>query len=103
MATAAEPAPRVHRGRQRARTAAKWTGVGLIAIVVAILLFFVWLNSSLGHRYVVKQINELETASGLDIDVGRIEGSLFGELILHDITLKDPKGTFFAARQATVD
>jgi translocation and assembly module TamB len=100
MATAAEPVP---RGRQRARTAARWTGIGLIGLVVLIGLFFVWLNSSLGHRYVVKQINELETASGLDIDVGRIEGSLFGELIIHDLTLKDPKGTFFAARQATVD
>lgn len=103
MATAADPAPHVPRGRRRARTAAKWTGVGLIGIVVAILLFFVWLNSSLGHRYVVKQINQLETASGLDIDVGRIEGSLFGELTLHDLTLKDPKGTFFVAPQATLD
>jgi translocation and assembly module TamB len=103
MATAAEPAPRTHRGRQRARTAAKWTGIGLIGLVVAILLFFVWLNSSLGHRFVVKQINQLETASGLDIDVGRIEGSLFGELTLHDLTLKDPKGTFFVAPRATLD
>jgi translocation and assembly module TamB len=104
MATAAEPAPpRPHRGRQRARTAAKWTGIGLIGLVVAILLFFVWLNSSLGHRFVVKQINQLETASGLDIDVGRIEGSLFGELTLHDLTLKDPKGTFFVAPRATLD
>ncbi|HEX8239456.1 MAG TPA: translocation/assembly module TamB domain-containing protein [Allosphingosinicella sp.] len=103
MATAAEPAPHVPRGRQRARTAAKWTGIGLIGIVVAILLFFVWLNSSLGHRFVVKQINQLETASGLDIDVGRIEGSLFGELTLHDLTLKDPKGTFFVAPEATLD
>jgi translocation and assembly module TamB len=102
MATAADPAP-VHRGRQRARTAAKWTGIGLIGLVVAILLFFVWLNSSLGHRFVVKQINQLETASGLDIDVGRIEGSLFGELTLHDLTLKDPKGIFFVAPSATLD
>ena len=84
-------------------TAAKWTGIGLIGLVVAILLFFVWLNSSLGRRYVVRQINELETASGLDIDVGRIEGSLFGELTLHDLTLKDPKGTFFVAPEATLD
>jgi translocation and assembly module TamB len=91
------------RGRQRARTAAKWTGIGLIGLVVAIGLFFVWLNSSLGHRYVVKQINALETASGLDIDVGRIEGSLFGELTLHNLTLKDPKGTFFVAPEATLD
>ncbi|HYI41938.1 MAG TPA: translocation/assembly module TamB domain-containing protein [Allosphingosinicella sp.] len=103
MATAAEPAPHVPRGRQRARTAAKWTGIGLIGLVVAILLFFVWLNSSLGHRFVVKQINQLETASGLDIDVGRIEGSLFGELTLHNLTLKDPKGTFLVAPQATLD
>jgi translocation and assembly module TamB len=103
MATAAEPALHVHRGRQRARTAAKWTGIGLIGLVVAILLFFVWLNSSLGHRFVVKQINQLETASGLDIDVGRIEGSLFGELTLHNLTLKDPKGTFFVAPRATLD
>lgn len=102
MATAADPAP-VHRGRRRARAAAKWTGIGLIGLVVAILLFFVWLNSSLGHRFVVKQINQLETASGLDIDVGRIEGSLFGELTLHDLTLKDPKGTFFRAPTATLD
>jgi translocation and assembly module TamB len=93
----------VHRGRQRARTAAKWTGIGLIGLVVAILLFFVWLNSSLGHRYVVKQINQLETASGLDIDVGEIEGSLFGELTLRNLTLKDPKGTFFVAPTATLD
>ncbi|HEX8584875.1 MAG TPA: hypothetical protein VF680_10725, partial [Allosphingosinicella sp.] len=93
----------MHRGRQRARTAAKWTGIGLIGLVVAILLFFVWLNSSLGHRFVVKQINQLETASGLDIDVGRIEGSLFGALTLHNLTLKDPKGTFFVAPRATLD
>jgi autotransporter translocation and assembly factor TamB len=100
MATAAEPIP---VGRQRARTAAKWTGIGLIGLVALILLFFVWLNSSLGHRYVVRQINELETVSGLDIDVGRIEGSLFGELKLTTSQLKDPKGRFFVAPEATVD
>jgi translocation and assembly module TamB len=104
MATAADPAPpHIPRGRLRARRAAKWTGLALLGIVVALLLFFVWLNSSLGHRYVVRQINNLETASGLDIDVGRIEGSLFGELKIYDLTLKDPKGTFFVAPEATLD
>ncbi len=51
----------------------------------------------------MQQINQLEMASGLDIDVGRIEGSVFGELTLHDLTLKDPKGTFFVAPEATLD
>ncbi|HEY0111869.1 MAG TPA: translocation/assembly module TamB domain-containing protein [Allosphingosinicella sp.] len=100
MATAAPP---IHRGRQRARTAAKWSGIGVIGIIVLILAFFVWLNSDLGRRYVVRQINNLETASGLDIDVGRIEGSLFGELKIHDLQLKDPKGLFFYAPEATLD
>jgi translocation and assembly module TamB len=97
------PAAAVPRGRQRARTAAKWTGIVLLGIVVLLAAFWIWLNSSFGHRYVVKQINNLEMASGLDIDVQRIEGSLLGELKLYGLTLKDPKGTFFAAPEATLD
>ena len=56
-----------------------------------------------GRRYIVRQINNLETASGLDIDIARIEGSIFGELTIHGLTLKDPRGTFFYAPTATVD
>ncbi|QAY77060.1 translocation/assembly module TamB domain-containing protein [Sphingosinicella sp. BN140058] len=97
---AAAPQP---RPRHRARTAAKWTGIGLLGLLVLFGGFFVWLNSELGHRYVVRQINNLEMASGLDIDVGRIEGSLFGTLKVHDIKLKDPKGLFFSAREAEME
>jgi translocation and assembly module TamB len=100
------PAPAaaaVPHGRRRARTAAKWVGIVLLGLVVLLVAFWIWLNSSLGHRYVVKQINNLEMASGLDIDVQRIEGSLLGELKVYGLTLKDPKGTFFAANEATLD
>jgi translocation and assembly module TamB len=103
MATAAGPAPHVPRGHLRARRAAKWTGLSVLAVIVLFGLFLIWLNSSLGHRYVVRQINNMEMASGLDIDVGRIEGSLFGQLKIHDLQLKDPKGLFFVAPEATVD
>jgi translocation and assembly module TamB len=103
MASQAAPALHVSAGRRRARTAAKWGGIGLIGIVLLVGAFFVWLNSDLGRRYVVKQINNLETTSGLDIDVGRIEGSLFGRLTLHDLQLKDPKGVFFVAPEAELD
>jgi translocation and assembly module TamB len=70
--------------------------------LLAAALFF-GINSDLGRRYVVRQINNLELASGLDIDVGRIEGSIYGSLTIHDITLKDPKGTFFYAPRAELD
>jgi translocation and assembly module TamB len=103
-ATPPEPGPApVPRARQRARTAAKWTGIGLLGLAAVFGAFFLWLNSELGHRYVVRQINNLEIASGLDIDVGRIEGSLFGTLKVHDLRLRDPKGLFFAAPEAELD
>jgi translocation and assembly module TamB len=93
----------VPRGRLRARAAVKWTGIAFGTILLLLLLFWVWLNSDFGRRFVVKQINGLEMASGLDINVDRIDGSLFGELTLHNLTLSDPKGRFFAASEATMD
>ncbi len=93
----------VHRGRRRALTAAKWAGIVFAGLLVLIAAFLIWLNSDPGRRYIVRQINNLETASGLDIDIGRIEGSIFGELTIHEITLRDPEGTFFYAPSADVD
>ena len=89
--------------RSRARAAARYSGFALLGVLLLILAVFLWLNTDLGRRYVVSQINNLETASGLDIDVGRIEGSLFGELTLHDLRLKDSKGLFFVAPEAELD
>ncbi|MEA1014501.1 translocation/assembly module TamB domain-containing protein [Sphingosinicella sp. LY1275] len=97
------PAPATPAPRGRGATIAKWAGIaaGVLLLLVAALYF--GLNTELGRGYVVRQINNLETASGLDIDVGRIEGSIYGELIIHDITLKDPKGVFLTAPRAELD
>jgi translocation and assembly module TamB len=96
--------PRVRRRkRDVARSTAKWMGIAIAALVVLIAAFLIWLNTDPGRRYIVRQINNLETASGLDIDIGRIEGSIFGDLTIHDLTLKDPRGTFFYAPTAEVE
>jgi translocation and assembly module TamB len=106
---AGEPAPeetvvvRRRRGRAIARRAAKWTGITLLVLILLVGGFIVWLNTDPGRRYVVNQINNLETASGLDIDIQSIEGSIFGDLTIRGLTLKDPKGTFFYAPEARVD
>ena len=101
---ATEPAaPLPARRRRVGRTAAKWAGFTLLGLLLLIGAFLVWLNTDAGRRYVVRQINNLEMASGLDIDIGRIEGSIFGDLTIHDLTLKDPRGTFFYAPTAEVD
>src|SRR5262245_38594593 len=95
--------PIVIRRRHPAVSVAKWIGITLIAVLLLVAAFLVWLNSSAGRRYIVTQINAFETVSGLQVRVGRIEGSVFGRLVLHDLSLADPQGTFFRAPRAELD
>lgn len=69
---------------------------GVIALFAAILL----LDSQIGHRFVIDRIAELSPRSGLKIEVGRIEGSIFDEATLHDIVLRDPEGVFMMVPEA---
>jgi translocation and assembly module TamB len=89
--------------RRPLRTIGKWAGIVFGALLLLIAAVFLGINTDVGRRYVVGQINNLEMASGLDIDIGRIEGSIYGKLTIHDLTLKDPKGTFFVAPVAEMD
>jgi translocation and assembly module TamB len=85
------------------RTAAKWAGFALLGLVLLIAAFLVWLNTDPGRRFVVRQINAFETVSGLQVHVERIEGSVFSEIRLVDLTLADPQGIFFRARHADLE
>ncbi len=89
--------------RNPLRTVAKWLGIALLATLALIGAFLLWLNTDPGRRFIVRQINNFETVSGLQVQVGRIEGSVFGEMTLHDVSLADPDGTFFRAPTATLD
>ncbi|HEX8442023.1 MAG TPA: translocation/assembly module TamB domain-containing protein [Allosphingosinicella sp.] len=95
----AEPGRPSHLGRNIA------IGVAGLAALLLLLVagLYYGINTEFGRRFVVRQIDQLEFASGLDIDIGRIEGSIYGQLIIHDLTLKDPKGTFFVAPRAELD
>jgi translocation and assembly module TamB len=82
-------------------------GIGIGALIALVLLLvagvYFGLNTELGRRFVVRQIDQLEFASGLDIDVGRIEGNIYGDLTIHQIVVKDPRGVFFYAPRAELD
>ena len=93
----------VPAGRRRARAAVKWTGIGLGVILLLLAAAFAWISSDFGKRFVVSQVNKMEMASGLDIKIGRIEGSIFGKMRIYDLRLADPKGQFFAAPEAEMD
>ena len=91
------------RHRQYVLAAAKWTGIGLLSMLLLVGALLVWLNTDPGRRFIVRQINNFETVSGLQVQVGRIEGSVFGEMTLHDVALSDPQGVFFRAPTAELD
>jgi len=86
-----------------ARRIATWVAIALAAILVLIGAFLLWLNTDPGRRFILGQINAFEAASGLKVHVARIEGSVFGEMRLVDVTLSDPQGAFFHANQADLD
>ena len=99
----AEETETVRHHDNRARQVAKWAGIvigGLVLLVAALLL---GLNTGPGKRFVADQIAALEFENGMEIGVGRIEGSLYGEMTLHDVSLSDPKGVFLTSPELRMD
>ena len=70
------------------------------AAVIGLFALVLLLDSQIGHRFVIERIAELSPRSGLKIEVGRIEGSIFDEAILHDVVLRDPEGVFMTVPEA---
>jgi translocation and assembly module TamB len=46
------------------RTAAKWLGIAIGTVLLLIAALYFGINTELGRRYVAKQIDSLEMASG---------------------------------------
>ncbi|MEP3225445.1 MAG: translocation/assembly module TamB domain-containing protein [Parasphingorhabdus sp.] len=77
---------------------------GIVLIMAATLVGSAyWIDSDDGHAFLVDRITKLERDDGLQIQVGSIEGSIYGEMTLVDFELADPKGTFFTAGAVAFD
>ncbi len=74
--------------------------LGLVALIAAGWLL---LDSDIGHRFAADAIAAQESASGLRVTVGRIDGSLFGQATLSDVRLRDPQGVFMRVPEVAVD
>jgi translocation and assembly module TamB len=79
----------------------------LLALFLALLVLFagalVLLDTAPGHRFIVDRIAGLETASGLKIRIGRIDGSIFGKSRLREVRVSDPQGIFLVSREVDLD
>src|SRR3546814_17652375 len=51
----------------------------------------------------VRQIGKIETASGLSVQIGRIEGSIYSSMTIHNLVVRDPQGVFLASPKVRLD
>ncbi len=72
----------------------RWLLIALGLIVLLLAAAFAFLNTSIGKRFIADQIAQVAPASGLRFEVGRIEGNVFDDAVIHDLILLDPKGEF---------
>jgi translocation and assembly module TamB len=106
----ADDAPFAEEGAAPAKTSSswpltilRWVGLTLLGLVLLFALFLVGLNSDAGRRFVVTQIEKYEFENGMKIGIGRLDGSLYGQMIIRNFTLSDPKGVFLASPEVRVD
>src|SRR3546814_6874362 len=66
-------------------------------------LLSAYLNSDPGKRMLVRQIGKIETASGLSVQIGRIEGSIYSSMTIHNLVVRDPQGVFLASPKVRLD
>ncbi|WP_213980258.1 translocation/assembly module TamB domain-containing protein [Sphingomonas sp. dw_22] len=81
----------------------KWAAIAVVTVAVLIAAAVIALNTDPGRRFVAQKISDLTLASGLNIRVGRIDGSLYGAMVLHDVQARDPKGVFATSREIALD
>lgn len=75
-----------------------------VALVLALaILGLVVLDTSIGHRFIADQVARLEPENGLRIRIGRIEGSVYSQASLRDVSLSDPDGVFLTVPETELD
>lgn len=87
----------------RRRVWAKRIGWAIAIVMAPLVLAAAFLSSPIGKRFVADQIANAAPASGLRVQVGRIEGDIFARAALYDVTLKDPQGTFLTVPEVQLD
>ncbi len=86
-----------------ARRIAGWVAVALLAVVVLAGAILLGLDTGPGKRFLVSELGGYETASGISIHAGRIEGSIFGRMRILGLEVRDRRGAFLTAPRVTID
>lgn len=89
--------------RSRMTRVGKWV-LGIFGVLVLLIAgALIVLNTPPGERFLADRIAERTFPNGLNIEIGRIEGNLYGAAVLHDLRVSDPQGVFLTIPRAEID
>jgi len=80
-----------------------WIGGIVAGLLILAGLLLLGLNTDPGRRFIADRLANYTTESGLKIRVGRIDGSIYGRMILNDVRVSDPQGLFLTSPRLDVD
>jgi translocation and assembly module TamB len=81
----------------------RWLLIGIVALAVLIGALIWAADTQWGHRIIADQIAKQAPKSGLRIQIGRIDGSIYGKARVRGLRLWDPKGLFFESPDVALD
>lgn len=79
---------------RRKRRLIKRAGWLAVIVLTPLALAALFVSTPIGKRFIADQIGQYSTASGLRVEIGRIEGDVFSRSVLRDVRVSDPQGTF---------
>jgi translocation and assembly module TamB len=74
-----------------------------VALLFLLAVALVLLDTAPGHRFIVDRIGRFETATGLKVRIGRIDGSIFGKSQLRNVAVSDKEGIFLTSPNIKLD
>lgn len=87
--------PAAPRQRSLAVRALRWLTGAVLALLLLVVIAIGWLHTGSGRQFIVDRISRIAPASGLSVDVGRIEGSVLWSATLYDVKIRDADRKLF--------
>lgn len=81
----------------------KWVLIALAGLILLAVVLVLGINTQPGRRFLVDRINNYTLANGINVRVGRIDGSIYGAMVLRDVRVQDTRGTFLTSPELRVD
>lgn len=71
-----------------------WVGAIIIPLLLVVVGGYFWLDTNSGRAFAARQVAAYQFENGLNIRIGKIEGSIYNQAALKDVRFYDTKGEF---------